>query len=200
MGMKVSIKLMEEMLGTSCQNKEVHEEYIASKSADAAKMKEELEALPSEELMEKAVTVFGRDKDGTPILFDYQFKGFLKEAVGVLIEITEGEIRVGKTKLSKYTFKRVVDNFVFVSPRMIRLAPVGAICTRPLRADTMKGERVSLASSETIPAGTKFELEIKTLCPALDGLILKCLDYGALKGLGQWRNSGKGRFSWAEVK
>ena len=198
--MKVKIKLMEEMLGTACQNKEVHEEYIASKSADANKMKEELEALPAEELMEKAVTVFPRDKDGTPILFDYQFKGFLKEAVGVMLEINDGEIKVGKTKLSKWTFKRIVDNFVFVSPRMIRLVPVGAICTRPLRADTMKGERVSLASSETIPAGTEFELEIKTLTPALDAIILKCLDYGALKGLGQWRNSGKGRFSWTEVK
>ena len=192
--MKVRITLLEEMLGTACANKEIHEEFIASKSADAEKMKEELEALPADELIEKAVTVFPRDKDGTPILFDYQFKGFLKEAIGVMLEISENEIKVGKTKLSKWTFKRIVDGFVFVLPRMIRLVPVGPICTRPLRADTMKGERVSLASSETIPAGTKFELEIKTLTPVLDALILKCLDYGALKGLGQWRNSGKGRF------
>lgn len=25
------------------------------------------------------------------------------------------------------------------------------------------------------------------------------LDYGALRGLFQWRNSGKGRFEWEEV-
>lgn len=24
----------------------------------------------------------------------------------------------------------------------------------------------------------------------------ECLDYGKLRGLGQWRNSGKGRFVW----
>lgn len=198
--MKVKITLIEEMLGTSCHNKEVHEEFIASKSKDAEKCKEELEALSSEELMDKAVTVFARDTDGMPILWDYQVKGFIKEAVGVLIELAEKEIRVGKTKLSKYTFKRIVDNFVFVNPRKIRLVPVGEICTRPLRADTMKGERVSLASSETIPAGTSFELEIETLTPVLDELVVKCLDYGAKKGLGGWRNSGKGRFTWELVK
>jgi hypothetical protein len=26
------------------------------------------------------------------------------------------------------------------------------------------------------------------------------LDYGKWKGLGQWRNSGKGSFEWAELK
>ena len=197
--MKVKIELLEDMLGTACQNKEVHEEFIASKSKDADKMREELESLPADELMEKAVTVFHRDADGMPILFDYQFKGFIKEAVGILLEIGDKENKVGKTKLSKWTYKRIVDNFVFVTPRIIRLAPVSGICTRPLRADTMKGERVSLASSEFISAGVKFGVEIKTLTPALDDLMMKCLDYGALKGLGQWRNSGKGRFKWEKV-
>lgn len=198
--MKVKIKLIEELLGTACKNKEVHEEFIASKSKDAEKSKEEIESLPADVLMEKAVTVFHRDADGMPILFDYQIKGFLKEAVGVMIELADDDVKVGKTKLSKWTFKRIVDNFVFVAPRIIRLAPVGEICTRPLRADTMKGERVSLASSETVPAGTEFDVEINTLCPALDKLMTKCLDYGAMKGLGQWRNSGKGRFSWTMVE
>jgi len=26
------------------------------------------------------------------------------------------------------------------------------------------------------------------------------LDYGKLRGLGQWRNSGKGIFEWQEIK
>jgi len=198
--MKVRITLTEEMLGTASANPKVHEEFIASKSKDADKSREELESLPAEELIEKAMTVFHRDEDGTPILYDYQVKGFIKEAVGILLELSEKEIRVGKTKLSKFTFKRIVDNYIFTGPRKIRLnSPVGAVCTRPLRADTMKGERVSLASSETVPAGTVFEVEIKALTPALDELVGQCLDYGALKGLGQWRNSGKGRFSWQKV-
>lgn len=197
--MKVKITLNDEMLGTACANPDVHREFIASKSRDAEKVEHELEALPADELMGKATTVFPRGPDGRPCLYDYQFKGFLKEAIGALVELGE-TVSVGKTKLSKWSFKRVVDNYVFVFPRMIPLgAAVGPVCTRPLRAETMRGERVSLASSETVPAGTAFEVEVRTLSAPLDDLVRKALDYGAMKGLGQWRNSGKGRFSWEEV-
>ena len=197
--MKVKITLNVEMLGTACQNKEVHEEYIASKSKDAEKVKEELGALPSEELMEKAVTVFPRDNDGTPFLYDYQFKGFIKESFRIILELADG-ITVGKAKLSKWTCDKMVDNHVDVFPRKIKLVPTGAICTRPLRAKTPKGERISLASSETIPAGSEFEVEIVTDHPVLDEMVVKALNRGMKKGLGQWRNSGKGRFTWEEVK
>jgi len=198
--MKVKITLTEEMLGTASANPEIHEEFIASKSKDAEKVKEELESLPAEELMSKATTVFHKDKNGCPVIWDYQIKGFVKEAIGVLLEIQDKEIRVGKTKLSKYTHTRIVDNYIFVQPRQIKLCDkVGAICTRPIRVNTMKGERVSLASSETVPAGTSFECEITTLAPALEGMLTDALNYGALKGLGQWRNSSKGRFTWEKI-
>lgn len=199
--MKIKITLTEDMLGTASANPDIHKEYIASKSADAEKSEEELKALHADALMEKSTTVFPRDADGTPILWDYQFKGFIKEAVGVLVDLLDKETRIGKTKLTKFTHKRIVDNFIFVSPRKLRLSEkVGSLCTRPLRADTMQGERVALASSETIPAGATFTCEIRTLNPQLDDLVRKCLDYGALKGIGQWRNSGKGRFTWEEVE
>lgn len=202
MKMKVKITLLDDMLGTTSANPDIHKEFIASRSADAKKMDEELAALPVEQLMEKAMTVFPRDADGTAILFDYQFKGFLKESIGALVELTDlPELRVNKTKLSKFTYKRVVDNVLFVFPRMIRLSPVSGTCTRPLRAATMQGDRVALATSEVVPAGTTFEVEITSLCDAAPfrKLIVSALDYGALKGLGQWRNSGKGRFTWEEI-
>jgi hypothetical protein len=199
--MKIKITLTEDMLGTASANPDIHKEYLASKSADAEKSEEELKALHADALMEKSTTVFPRDADGTPILWDYQFKGFIKEAVGVLVDLLDKETRIGKTKLTKFTHKRIVDNFIFVSPRKLRLSEkVGTLCTRPLRADTMQGERVALASSETVPAGATFICEIRTLNPQLDDLVRKCLDYGALKGIGQWRNSGKGRFTWEEVE
>jgi hypothetical protein len=197
--MKVKATLIEEMLGTACQNKAVHEEFIASKSADAEKIKEELESLPAEELMEKAVTVFPRDDDGTPIMWDYQVKGFLKEQFRIAFALTTG-VKVGTATLSKWTCDKMVDNHVHVSPRKIRLAPVGDICTRPLRAQTMKGERVSLASSETVPAGTVIEFTVTADHEKLDEYVRTALDRGAEKGFGQWRNSGKGRFVWVEVK
>jgi hypothetical protein len=198
--MKVRITLVEEILGTASANPELHREFIASKSADAEKVESELAALHVEELEQKSMTVFPRDDDGTPILWDYQVKGFIKETVGILIELLDKEIKVGKTKLSKFTHKRIVDNYIDVLPRKIRLnAKPGKVCVRPLRADTMKGERVSLASSETIPAGTVFECEIVTDTPALMDLVRQCLDRGNRKGFGQWRNSGKGRFTWEAV-
>ena len=68
------LTLTEEMLGSACGNPDVHKEFIASKSADAAKMEEELAALPAADLEGKSKTVFYRDDDGTPMLFDYQVK------------------------------------------------------------------------------------------------------------------------------
>ena len=196
--MKVKATLADEMLGTACQNAEVHAEFIASKSKDAEKTKEELESLPAEELMQKAVTVFHRDEDGMPILYDYQVKGFIKEQFRIALALTTGQ-KVGTATLSKWTCDKMVDNHVHVSPRKIRLAPTGPLCTRPLRAQTMKGERVSLATSETVPAGTVFEFVVTTDHATLDEFVVKALDRGAEKGLGQWRNSGKGRFTWEKV-
>ena len=60
----------------------------------------------------------------------------------------------------------------------------------------MQGERVSLANSEEIPAGSSITFEIKLLDPSLESVVIEWLDYGALRGLGQWRNSGKGRFAY----
>lgn len=201
--MKIKCTLTEEILGTASANPDIHREFIASKSADAEKMKEELESLPADQLALRQMTVFHRDTDNQPILFDYQIKGFLKEAIGILCELPDyADIKFGKSKLSKYTFKRLVDNYIFVSPRKLRLSEgTGANCVRPLKAETPKGERVSLATSETVPAGATFECEIKSLVggTAIDDLIRDALNYGQLKGLGCWRNSGKGRFEWEKI-
>lgn len=72
MRLTARIKLTEEMLGTASANPDVHREFIASKSADAEKAEEELAALPAAELEQKSRTVFHRDPDGVPIIYDYQ--------------------------------------------------------------------------------------------------------------------------------
>lgn len=203
--MKVKLTTTYGMLGTASADPELHEKFIASKSADKEAARQELESLPADEIMDKTITVFHRDGSGNPILYDYQIKGFIKEALGVQVEFSAIELqKKPAVKLSRYTYKRIVDNFVFVYPRQIKLKlPVGGqigTCTRPLRAVTMRGERVALATSEEAPAGTVLECEIRWLNPKLGEIIKNCMNYGSMKGLGQWRNSGKGRFEWEEVE
>ena len=62
-----------------------------------------------------------------------------------------------------------------------------------------QGERVSIAKSESVPAGSTAEFEIECLDPKLEDMVRECLDYGTKRGLGQWRNSGKGRYEWEEL-
>lgn len=64
----------------------------------------------------------------------------------------------------------------------------------------MQGERVSLAISEQIPAGATVEFSIVMLSDDHEEAVREWLDYGRFSGIGQWRNSGKGRFTWEEVK
>lgn len=194
--MKVKLMFQEEILGTASNNPEIHSEFIASKAPDHMKREEEVAAIGVEESIEKAMTVFPRDEAGNPILYDYQVKGFFKDACGVLRQVPG-------TKSSKLTaFKKKIDGLVFVSPRMIPLdIPDGKLgtCERPLRAQTAQGDRVALANSETAPAGTTIEFEIQCLTKDMLSIVREWLDYGILRGIGQWRNSGKGKYVWQEI-
>jgi len=188
---EIRIEFIEELLGTSSANPEIHEEFIASKSEDKEKIKEELAHLPADELVEKTQTVFPRI-DGKPFLWDYQVKGFFKDACSMLR-------RVKGTKSAKITaYKKIVDGLIFVQPRKIVIdLPEGAKIgnrQRPLRGQTAQGERIALANSESVPAGAQIFFTVALLDPKLEGLVEEWIEYGQLRGLGQWRNSGAGRF------
>ena len=114
-----------------------------------------------------------------------------------------GKTETGKKKAvnesGKLTaYKKVIDGLIFVSPRMIPIDINGTIgeCQRPLRAQTAQGERVSLANSEEIPAGSTCEFDVTLLDDSHEKVVREWLDYGILRGIGQWRNSGKGRFTY----
>lgn len=195
MEMKVKLTLTEEALGMMPTNKELHETYIASKAPDAMSITEEIESMGEEAVVEKTMTVFPKMPDGTPFFWDYQIRGFFKDAIGMLR-------RVKTTKCSKLSsYKKVVDGLLFINERKIPIHCVGAMgdCQRPLRADTMQGPRVALAHSETVPAGSWMEFTINMLDDSLEGIVRECLDYGRLRGLGQWRNSSKGTILWDEL-
>ena len=193
--MKVRLTFTEEILGTASADPEIHATYIASNAPDAPSKKEEVEAIGVEEVIEKSMTVFPRGNDGEPILWDYQIKGFFKNAAKAFGYVG------GKSKLTAYKTK--IDNLVFVKERQIKLQiPEGGkigSCQRPLRASTAQGERVALANSESCPAGTVIEFTIMTMVDDLMKNIIEWLDYGKLNGIGQWHNSGKGRFEWTDI-
>ena len=191
----VKITLLEDMLGTSSADKEIHETYIASKAPDAMSTAEEVAAVGVEEVIEKAMTVFPRDKDGCPIVWDYQIKGMFKDACGMLRKVK------GTKSSNIKAYKKDIDGLIFVTPRKIRIDLSGEMSTlqRPLRASTPQGERVALANSETVPAGSTLELKIVCLSDDHIDIVKEWLDYGLLRGLGQWRNAGYGRFSYEVI-
>lgn len=195
---KYKATFTEGLLATKPNDETVHETYIAAKREEGI-LKDELDAetrtLNEIDRLEKGRTVFHRTEDGKPMVWDYQVKGFLKDAIKALRRDPKSACAALKN------YKGVIDGSVFVKPRQIVLnLPEGAIlgtCQRPLRAQTMQGERVALAQSEEAPAGTTMEFTVLTLAPGLDKVLDECFEYAQLRFMGAWRNSGKGT---AEVK
>lgn len=193
--MNVKVTFIEEALGTASNDPNIHAEFIASKAADAPSIAEEIEAIGVDEVVEKGMTIFPKDKDGNPIFWDYQIKGFFKDTCSALQKCKSEETAKHTNKIKAY--KKVIDGNVFVFPRQIPINMHGGVignCQRPLRAQTAQGERVALANSETIPAGSTIAFQIVLMEDSLESAVKEWLNYGFLKGIGQWRNSGKGRF------
>lgn len=201
---RIKVTLIDEMLGTN-PRPDIHEKFIGSNAPDAESRAEELEHLPAEEMVKNEMTVFYRDEDGNPAMACYHLYGFFKSACGFLRKIKGSE----SEKIKAY--KKAIDGLIKVYP--VGSAPTGRFitlhmpegssigsCQRPLRAQTMQGERVALANSETVPSGTWFECEIYTWDDSLWAQIEEWLNYGKFNGLGQWRSSGKGAFVWEYIK
>jgi len=185
----IAITFTEPLLGTAPLNKELYGDYIATKAPDGADVPDELESI--EEMTEKGTTGFHR-VDGQPVLYDYVIKGFFKDACGMLRKASD------TASHKQMAYKKLVDGLIFVKPRQIPLTVVGkiGILERPLRAQTAQGERVALARSEMIPAGSNLAFTLKVLDGVSDKLLREWLDYGELRGLGQWRNGGYGVFTY----
>lgn len=193
--MKVKITFTESILGTAPANEDIYTEFVGSKAPDAATLEDEVAALGVEEVVEKGMTVFPRTEDGTPFLYDYQIKGFFKDTCGGLRKV-KGSVSAGIK-----AYKKEIDKLIFPEPRCIPIENYGEIslCQRPLRAQTAQGERVSLAISEEISAGSSITFDVVCLSDDHEKAVREWLDYGKYSGLGQWRNSGRGRFTWEEV-
>lgn len=205
--MKVRITFTEPLLGTKPADPEIHTRFVASKAPDAKSMAEEVEAFGAEEVEERGKTIFSKMEDGTPFLWNYQIEGFFKEACRIMHGVPGS---VTKKVLTRAWIKEI-DNYIFVEgmlPGKRRNIPLwmpsdldltATDCQRPLRAETAQGPRVALAHSEEAPAGTFIEFKVACFMDGDKDVIREWLDYGHWKGIGQWRNSGMGRFEWEEI-
>lgn len=194
----VEIRFIQPVLGTASPDPYIHERFIASKAPDAPTMKEEVAALGAEAIEERGTTIFHKLPDGTPFLWDYQIKGFLKDACGAMRQAD------GSKSKGIPAYKSKIDQLIFVNQRNIPLImPEGEpirILQRPLRAETAQGPRVALASSEMLAAGTTASFDITLLADKVGAktpvhlidAIVEWFAYGRLRGIGQWRNASYG--------
>lgn len=196
---KIRLTFIEDVLGTTAADPEIHSEFIASKAPDAKSREEEIAAIGVDAAIEKSMTIFPKTADGTPFLWDYQLKGFFKDTCAALQRMKGEDMAKESCKLKAY--KKIIDGCIFPSPRRIPFDLHGLqmdVCQRPLRGQTAQGERIALASSETVPEGSTIDVEIMT--PDIyEDAVIEWLNYGRFRGLQQWRNSGKGRFVWETI-
>lgn len=193
--LKVRLTFVDDILGGNPGNEDIYRTYIGSKAPDAAKVEEEVAALGVEGVVEKGKTIFKKKADGTPFICGYHIKGFFKAAAKALR-------KVDGTKSAKLkAYKNEIDTLIFIAEDEIPFIDWGMMdeCQRPLRASTPQGERVSIAISESIAAGAQVEFTIQCFVEDDIDLVREWLDYGRFNGIGQWRNSGKGRFTWEEI-
>ncbi len=200
--MHVRITFVDEILGTCANDKDIYGTYIASKNPDGITMAEEIENIGEEEVKEKGKTIFAKNKQGKPILYTYQIKGFFKSACKAMKAVK------GSKSADMKAYKGKIDQLVFVfadaSDKTSRelvihtAEPIGE-CQRPLRAETAQGPRVAIAYSESIAAGAWVEFDVEVLDPKDLDAVREWLDYGIYNGLCQWRNAGKGAFKWQEI-
>lgn len=216
--MRVRLTTFEEVLGSAPADPSILSGWLDQKAQKAAaktgkeipdgNFQQEADAIKAgQEAVDDKMTVFPRmtvdGDDDVPCLWDYQVRGMFKDSIGMLRRVKNAKGKAMYKASAITSYKKVVDGLIFVNPRQVPYmnpdgtpAHVSGICERPLRASGPTGERVALAASEVVPAGVCAEFEITVLDPSLRDVIVECLDYGKLRGLGQWRNSGKGRYTW----
>jgi len=201
--MKVKVTFKEHVLGTLAGKKDVATEFIAGKCKEGVQVDEVDVIRNLDEELTNGSTVFPKDENGI-FIWDYQWKGFFKEATESIF-VRSGEFTKEwqkKNDLTLYSYKKTIDKQLFIKPRKCYLNLSGPtyFVERPLRGQTMQGERVCLARSEAAPAGTTCEIEIIWFKACLGEVVERCLDYGQYSGMLQWRNSGAGSFTYEILK
>lgn len=191
------VTFVDEMLGTSSADPDIYRKFIASKAPEPDAAEGEADDL-GDDAAERGMTVFMHDEDGTPYVRAYQWKGFFKDSAKMNKKVR------GSASAARKAYRQEIDGELFVAPDKIRMiVPKGkqvGRCERPLRASTAQGDRVALASSESVPAGTVLRFGVTLKLDDMEDALFEWMEDGVLRGFGQWRNSGRGRFLYAQVE
>lgn len=166
--MKVRIKLLEEALGSSPSNEDLMGTYIASKAPTEDLTSEEIDNIKAQNA-EDRITVFPKQADGTPFIYDYQIKGMLKDSCKALAAAGKAGYPGGKACAGLKAYKKAIDGLILCTPARF---PTTSMASRwatanahsgpaPRRANASAsprarayppGQRQSLKSSAWIPA------------------------------------------------
>lgn len=203
---------IEEVMGESMSDSE----FETLKGGDFKKFSDLKETMS--ELDEKGITCFFRNQDDVATtelgnrkvcIGSHMILGYMKAASEAIIKATPGTKKKGTVLQSNAYTHGIINEHVAVEPDLINSSkdvvrdPNGKpeYLQRSLRAMTAQGPRISLAKSEVIPKGAKFEffLKVMTDSPLKEEHIHKIFEYGQLKGLGQWRNARYGAFVVQEL-
>jgi len=206
------LTFIEPLLGSVPLDKDIYRRWIATRAPTPEQGEGEIETIPEVETLEQGTKGFHRLEDGTPMIRGHVIKGFFKSACGILR-------RDSDTLSSKIrAYKKIIDGAVWPQPKMIPIVlgeggyslwPVSdgpkelglKLLQRPLRCQTAQGERVALACSEIIPIGSSVEFDLLIVGGIVDEEVLhEWLDYGQLRGLGEWRSSGMGEFEYVMTR
>jgi hypothetical protein len=185
---KYRITLQERCLGTAPLDPQIYEKYIASKAPRPELIEEEVDMIINDG--NKEITGFRKDSEGL-YLPSFMILGFMKEAGNVLKEI-----------LGIKNLKSKITTSIFVFPQYIHLKDnFDGYFDRTIRVQTPKGPRTSIVRSEYVDEGTAFEMEVRCIKhkELSISLVEKVLCYGERIGIGQWRSSGLGRFTWEPI-
>ena len=159
-----------------------------------------------------------------PYYYNYQIRGFFKDSCGLMQKAESKDEEGKKTKTTESgkltSYKKVIDGGIFVFPRRIAidipeyyLDDDGItmipsrdengklrVVQRSLRTSGPSGERVAIAASEMIPAGSTMKFTIGMTSPKFKPAVIEWLNYACVHGISGWRNSGLGTCVWREIK
>lgn len=207
---KYKITFVDDLIGTVPKDPDIYETHLLNKLneiKEKVKLPEEkIQTIKEEELLtlgkmeEKGITGFHSDEQGV-FIYNYMFRGFLKNA---------GNVMKGETQVNVKNLKSKVEDYLFVNPRKLYLQRDGKIIKeidghliRPIQADDrFGGKRVFIGKSEKINAGCYIEIEL-LLMQNKDtswDVVEDLLPYGQLCGVGQARNMSYGSFTAERIK